>query len=56
MTPLMQKGTAQFITEDDLPPLKSADESINLGNELNKSLKNQLSFFLSTIFLGLTMH
>lgn len=40
MTPLMQKGTAQFITEDDLPPLKSADESINLGNELNKSLKN----------------
>ncbi|KIK09066.1 hypothetical protein K443DRAFT_672103 [Laccaria amethystina LaAM-08-1] len=40
MTPLMQKGTAQFITEDDLPPLKSADESVNLGNELNKSLKN----------------
>lgn len=51
MTPLMQKGTAQFITEDDLPPLKSADESINLGNELNKSLKNQLSFFYRQFFL-----
>jgi ATP-binding cassette subfamily C (CFTR/MRP) protein 1 len=48
----MQKGTAQFITEDDLPPLKSADESVNLGNELNKSLKNQLNFFQDKFFLN----
>lgn len=38
MTPLMKKGTTQFITEDDLPSLKSADESQKLGAQLQTAL------------------
>lgn len=38
MTPLMRKGAAQFITESDLPPLSSRDESRVLGLDLEKAL------------------
>ncbi|KAJ7760397.1 P-loop containing nucleoside triphosphate hydrolase protein [Mycena metata] len=38
MTGLMQKGTRQFITEDDLPSLLPSDESENLGRKLEKYL------------------
>jgi hypothetical protein len=37
----MKKGAVQVITEDDLPPLKPTDESINLGEDLKQALKNQ---------------
>ncbi|KAK2463720.1 hypothetical protein APHAL10511_004471 [Amanita phalloides] len=39
LTPLMQKGVAQFLTEDDLPPLKPSDESERLGQHLEEALK-----------------
>ncbi|KAF8735100.1 hypothetical protein AX14_002716 [Amanita brunnescens Koide BX004] len=39
MTPLMKKGVSQFITEDDLPLLKPADESQKLGTDLQAALK-----------------
>ncbi|KAF9457511.1 multidrug resistance-associated ABC transporter [Collybia nuda] len=38
MTPLMKKGAAQFITEDDLPSLRPSDESGELGRDLDKAL------------------
>ena len=41
MSPLVKKGAIQFITEDDLPPLKPADESYNLGEDLKQALKNR---------------
>ena len=41
MSPLVEKGAIQFITEDDLPPLKPTDESHNLGEDLKRALKNQ---------------
>jgi len=41
MSPLMQKGASQYITEDDLPLLTPEDESQNLGVELQKALQNQ---------------
>jgi ATP-binding cassette, subfamily C (CFTR/MRP), member 1 len=41
MTPLMKKGASQFITEDDLPSLRSGDESRNLGLDLEKALAKQ---------------
>ena len=41
MSPLVKKGAIQFITEDDLPPLKPTDESVNLGDDLKQALKNQ---------------
>ena len=41
MTSLMKKGATQFITENDLPPLRSTDESISLGEDLKQALKNQ---------------
>ena len=37
----MQRGAAQFITEDDLPPLKPSDESEHLGGRLEDALKRQ---------------
>lgn len=37
----MRKGVAQFITEDDLPPLLSSDESAKLGNDLGRALEKQ---------------
>ncbi|KAF8631681.1 hypothetical protein AX15_002266 [Amanita polypyramis BW_CC] len=39
LTPLMRKGYAQFLTEDDLPPLKPTDESERLGHRLEKALE-----------------
>ena len=41
MSPLVKKGAVQYITEDDLPPLKPTDESRNLGEDLNQAMKNQ---------------
>ena len=41
MTPLMKKGATQFIIEDDLPSLRSHDESSNLGSDLEKALAKQ---------------
>jgi hypothetical protein len=39
MTALMRKGTQQFITEKDLPPLLDQDKSANLGRDLKKALE-----------------
>ncbi|KAG6852658.1 hypothetical protein C0991_010112 [Blastosporella zonata] len=41
MTPLMKKGTSQFITESDLPSLQAHDESETLGKDLQKALAKQ---------------
>lgn len=41
MTALMRKGTGQFITEKDLPPLLDQDKSANLGRDLKKALEKQ---------------
>lgn len=41
MTPLLKKGVAQFITEDDLPPLPPKDESAKLGGALQIAMKKQ---------------
>lgn len=41
MTPLMKKGVAQFITEDDLPSLRPSDESGQLGKGLDRALVKQ---------------
>ena len=41
MSPLVEKGAVQFITEDDLPPLTPTDESSILGEELKQALKKQ---------------
>ncbi|KAF9048225.1 multidrug resistance-associated ABC transporter [Hymenopellis radicata] len=39
MTPLMKKGASQFITENDLPSLRPADDSIRLSGRLERALK-----------------
>uniref|UniRef100_A0A8H8CHK1 Metal resistance protein YCF1 n=1 Tax=Psilocybe cubensis TaxID=181762 RepID=A0A8H8CHK1_PSICU len=39
MTALMKKGAVRVITEDDLPPLRTFDESVNLGNDLKKAME-----------------
>ena len=41
MSPLVKKGAVQYITEEDLPPLKPTDESRTLGEDLNQAMKNQ---------------
>lgn len=41
MSSLMKKGAKTYITEDDLPSLLPRDESTNLGNKLQISLKKQ---------------
>jgi hypothetical protein len=41
MSPLVKKGAIQFITEEDLPPLKPTDESYNLGEDLKQALKKR---------------
>ncbi len=41
MTPLMKKGASQFITENDLPSLRPADDSIRLSGCLERALKKQ---------------
>ncbi|KAF6761448.1 metal resistance protein YCF1 [Ephemerocybe angulata] len=42
MTPLMRKGTKQFITEKDLPPLLDQDRSTKLGADLKKALEKHV--------------
>jgi len=37
----MKKGATQFISAEDLPPLKSSDEAANLGEDLKHALKKQ---------------
>ena len=37
----MQKGSKQFITEDDLPALLPRDESEKLGQDLQSALEKQ---------------
>ena len=41
LTPLMRKGTKQFITEDDLPELVPEDETAKLGQTLRRAMKKQ---------------
>ena len=41
MTPLLRNGASQFVTEEDLPPLPSKDESKQLGEKLEKALEKQ---------------
>jgi hypothetical protein len=52
MTPLMRKGAAQYITEHDLPPLLSRDDSASLGRDLQLALMKQcvLALFLEACF------
>jgi hypothetical protein len=46
MTPLMRKGAAQYITEQDLPPPLSKDDSANLGYDFQLALAKQYAVFL----------
>lgn len=39
LTPLINKGARQFITEDDLPELVPADEAVNVGQKLQCNVK-----------------
>jgi ATP-binding cassette subfamily C (CFTR/MRP) protein 1 len=41
LTPLMERGAKQFITEDDLPELVPEDEASKLGQSLQRSMKKQ---------------
>ena len=41
MSELMKKGAKTYITEDDLPSLVPQDESVNLGQQLQDSMKKQ---------------
>lgn len=38
MSTLMQKGSSQYITEEDLPSLVPSDESGKLGEDLQRAL------------------
>ncbi|KAG1888634.1 ABC transporter type 1, transmembrane domain-containing protein [Suillus subluteus] len=51
LTPLMQKGSKEFITENDLPALLPRDESENLGNNLQSALDKHSSVWLA-LFLS----
>lgn len=51
LTPLMQKGSKEFITENDLPALLPRDESENLGNDLQGALEKHSSVWLA-LFLS----
>ncbi|KAG1776029.1 P-loop containing nucleoside triphosphate hydrolase protein [Suillus placidus] len=51
LTPLMQKGSKEFITENDLPALLPRDESENLGNDLQSALEKHSSVWLA-LFLS----
>ena len=39
LTPLINKGARQFITEDDLPELVPANEAVNVGQKLQRNVK-----------------
>lgn len=45
MTPLMKKGSEQFITEKDLPSLPPDDSAAALGNKLRDAMKHQFVLF-----------
>jgi ABC-type multidrug transport system fused ATPase/permease subunit len=47
----MQKGSKEFITENDLPALLPRDESENLGNDLQSALEKHPSVWLA-LFLS----
>ena len=51
MTPLMRKGATEYITEEDLPALKPADESRNLVNTLAGHLARGRSLWVA-LFLS----
>ncbi|KAG1731999.1 P-loop containing nucleoside triphosphate hydrolase protein [Suillus paluster] len=51
LTPLMKKGSKEFITEDDLPALLPRDESENLGKDLQSSLEKHSSLW-TALFLS----
>jgi hypothetical protein len=38
MTPLMEKGALEYITENDLPNLRPKDAATKLGDDLKKAL------------------
>ena len=41
----MTRGASQFITDQDLVPLKESDESANLGADLQRALQKQYVTF-----------
>jgi hypothetical protein len=41
MNSLMTKGASEYIKEEDLPPLRESDESVNLGAELQRAIQKQ---------------
>lgn len=41
LTPLMKKGSRQFITEEDLPELVPTDEALIVGQKLQHNMKKQ---------------
>ncbi|KAG1740326.1 P-loop containing nucleoside triphosphate hydrolase protein [Suillus lakei] len=51
LTPLMKKGSKEFITENDLPALLPRDESENLGNDLQSALEKHSSLWVA-LFLS----
>ncbi|KAJ3484887.1 hypothetical protein NLI96_g5332 [Meripilus lineatus] len=46
MSTLMQKGSSQYITEEDLPSLVPSDESGKLGEDLQRALAKYKSLYL----------
>ncbi|KAG0695817.1 P-loop containing nucleoside triphosphate hydrolase protein, partial [Suillus ampliporus] len=47
LTPLMKKGSKEFITEDDLPALLPRDESENLSKDLQSALEKHSSLWVA---------
>ncbi|TFY72025.1 hypothetical protein EVG20_g1007 [Dentipellis fragilis] len=47
LTPLVRKGVSQYITEGDLPPLLTSDESANLGHDLKRALEKHRSLWIA---------
>jgi hypothetical protein len=47
MTPLMQKGVKQYISEQDLPALLPSDESENLGSDLEIAMAKQCELLIN---------
>ncbi|EIN06055.1 multidrug resistance-associated ABC transporter [Punctularia strigosozonata HHB-11173 SS5] len=47
LTPLMKKGTKQYITEDDLPALLPRDESSKLGDDLHNAMQKHKGLWTS---------
>lgn len=41
MSRLMEKGASEIITQEDLPPLETPDESANLGEDLTRAMQKQ---------------